>query len=105
MIETQEMRKWLVDFVGKEEDANHFSEVMINNKCFRNFAQASCHNSLSNEWFGKIISGSDDFNFNILCQQINQQLLNFLIETARSAIILLEGNYYVADLHSGWTNF
>ena len=75
------MRKWL-DFVGKEEDTNHFSEVMIKNKYFRDFAEASCHNTLTNEWFGKIISGSDDLNFDILCQQINQKLLSFLIETA-----------------------
>ena len=66
--------------MGAKEASRNFSEVMLSNQTFRDFAEAANHNNDAKKWFEDIISGKLEDRFNKLCQTINGKLLLHLIE-------------------------
>ena len=72
---------WLSVF-GDTENGTSFSELLMGNPAFRDWAeQASTHTQLTREWFESIILGNNEDMFNKLCQDINERLLKFIIDT------------------------
>ena len=81
MEQSDLVKQWL-NFVGVEENKSSYSEVLLSNAAFRDYAEASTITKETKDWFEKIILGKADEMFDNLCQQINQRLLKFLIATA-----------------------
>eukprot|EP00536_Pseudo-nitzschia_multiseries_P009757 jgi/Psemu1/24207/gm1.24207_g len=75
------MKSWL-NIIGKAENGLSYSEVLMDNDAFKDYAAASMLTQGIKEWFKKIILGQADVMFDSLCQKINLQLLKFLVETA-----------------------
>eukprot|EP00536_Pseudo-nitzschia_multiseries_P004291 jgi/Psemu1/9647/gm1.9647_g len=77
----EKMKSWL-NIIGKAENGSSYSEVLMNNDAFKDYAAASMLTQGIKEWFKKIILGQADVMFDSPCQQINLKLLKFLVETA-----------------------
>lgn len=78
--DADKVRKWL-DIVGKTEDAERFSAVLLKNKAFQDWAEASAYNVETEEWFEQIILGESESEFGDLCQRINEKLLVCMLVT------------------------
>eukprot|EP00536_Pseudo-nitzschia_multiseries_P009562 jgi/Psemu1/23564/gm1.23564_g len=72
------MKSWL-NIIGKAENGSSYSEVLMDNDAFKDYAAASMLTQGIKEWFKKIILGQADVMFDSLCQKINLKLLKFLM--------------------------
>ena len=76
------LERWRSIAMGSE-DGPSFSAVLVKNKSFRDWAEASMHCEETKRWFEKIIcceSEEDDAFFDGLCQRINWKLVTMLLE-------------------------
>ena len=81
--ESSELKLWL-ELVGEKENGKTFVEVLIKDKTFQDFAEASCHCKAKQEWFENVVKGEDDAKFDSICQKINSKLLGFHIKASGS---------------------
>ena len=54
-MQNEDAQHWM-KFVGSKEASENFSEVMLTNQTFRDFAEAANHNEDAKKWFEDIIS-------------------------------------------------
>eukprot|EP00536_Pseudo-nitzschia_multiseries_P008100 jgi/Psemu1/19586/gm1.19586_g len=80
MMIDDKIKSWL-NIIGKAENGSSYSEVLMDNDAFKDYAAASMLTQGIKEWFKKIILGQADVMFDSLCQKINLQLLKFLVKT------------------------
>eukprot|EP00536_Pseudo-nitzschia_multiseries_P005420 jgi/Psemu1/12527/gm1.12527_g len=64
------------------DDKMNYSEVLMDNDAFKDYAAASMLTQGIKEWFKKIILGQAHVMFDSLCQKIGLELLKLLVETA-----------------------
>ena len=81
MARSVKMTRWC-SIADDKEDGPSFSEVMVRNKAFQDWAEASVHNEDTRKWFERIIvceTKEDEVWFDGLCQRINQKLITMLL--------------------------
>ena len=63
--------------IGKNEDIEHYSDVLLQTDTFAEYVKSSTHQGGVKKWFEKIILGQDESYFDQLYQSINMK--NYLI--------------------------
>ena len=81
MVKNAKLMRWC-SIVVEEEGGPSISAVMVKNKAFCDWAEASVHCEETKKWFERIIVGeteADEMWFDSLCQRINERLAKMLL--------------------------
>ena len=60
-----------------------FSKFLTEDKMFRDFAEASCHNEVKKKWFEDVIKGKSNKVLDIFCQEMSKTFLHLHVATLK----------------------
>jgi hypothetical protein len=85
VVSDESLRK-MMNIIGTVETTKSYSSLLMNTDAFREFAKMSSIGP-ARSWFESVISGKQEGQLDILCQQINWKLVNMLAKAGAAKSI------------------